>query len=214
MREPHPLGSISHLWRYPVKALRGEALTSATLDENGVAGDRRSALFVTSPNHARSGKTYRGKEHHSLHTVAEPGAASALAAARSVAVAVKDRGPYFDAQPVSLILDTWLSDAEEIVGYALDPLRYRPNIFAQADPVFSGDENSLVGATLSIGPVRLRVLEPIRRCVTPCYDPATGEADQAVQRAVIEHRGNVMGVYCKVRRPGSIRLGDPIVVEP
>ena len=75
MREPHPLGTISHLWRYPVKALRGEALAIAELDENGVAGDRRAALFVTSPNHARSGKTYRGKEHNLLHTVEEASAA-------------------------------------------------------------------------------------------------------------------------------------------
>ncbi|MFY9780398.1 MAG: MOSC domain-containing protein [Candidatus Baltobacteraceae bacterium] len=214
MREPHPLGTISHLWRYPVKALRGEALAIAELDENGVAGDRRAALFVTSPNHARSGKTYRGKEHNLLHTVEEASAAIALAAARAVQVVAQDHGPYFDAQPVSLILDAWLAEAERAAGLALDPLRYRPNIFARADPAFSGGESSLLGATLAIGPVRLQVREATRRCVTPSYDPVTGEADRAIQRAVIEHRGNVMGVYCTVQRSGSIRLGDPIVVEP
>jgi hypothetical protein len=214
MREPHPLGSISHLWRFPVKALRGEALASAALDENGIAGDRRVALFVTSPNHARSGKTYRGKEHNLLHTVEDARAASALAAARAVQVVARGDGPYFDARPVSLILDTWLAEAEQAVGFALEPLRYRPNIFARADPAFTGSEDSLLGARLAIGPVRLQVREATRRCVTPSYDLLTGKAEQQIQRAVIERRGNVMGVYCQVERPGSIRLGDPIFIEP
>ncbi|MGP6157991.1 MAG: MOSC domain-containing protein [Vulcanimicrobiaceae bacterium] len=214
MREPHPLGTISHLWRYPVKALRGEALAEAALDENGLAGDRRAALFVTSPQHPRTGKTLRGKEHNLLHTVDDPQAAIALAAARAVAVVTEVDGPYFDARPVSLILDTWLAEAERLVGFELDPLRYRPNIFARADPLYTGDETSLIGVNLAIGPVLLRVLEPIRRCVTPSYDLVTGEAKQAVQRAVIEHRGNLMGVYCAVQRPGSIRIGDTIFIEP
>jgi uncharacterized protein YcbX len=213
MREPHPLGTISHLWRYPVKALRGEELSVAALDTDGVEGDRRAALYVTSPGHARSGKTFRGKEHNLLHTVSGADAAIALAAARDVRVAPQGRGPYFDAEPVSLILDSWLAEAERLVGFALDPLRYRPNLFVRADPAFSGDENSLAGATLSAGSVLLLVLEPIRRCVTPSYDLTTGAAEQAVQRAVIEHRGNVMGIYCAVQRPGSIRPGDPIVIE-
>ena len=31
---------ISQLWRYPIKSLRGEALETATLTPDGIAGDR------------------------------------------------------------------------------------------------------------------------------------------------------------------------------
>jgi hypothetical protein len=44
-------GEVLELWRYPVKSMRGEALTSATLDAGGVAGDRAHALV-----HERKGE--------------------------------------------------------------------------------------------------------------------------------------------------------------
>jgi uncharacterized protein YcbX len=34
------IGLVSALWRYPVKSLRGEALTTAHIAESGIAGDR------------------------------------------------------------------------------------------------------------------------------------------------------------------------------
>jgi uncharacterized protein YcbX len=36
---------VLELWRYPVKSLRGEQLTSAPVEPVGIAGDRRWALF-------------------------------------------------------------------------------------------------------------------------------------------------------------------------
>ncbi|HVY61718.1 MAG TPA: MOSC N-terminal beta barrel domain-containing protein, partial [Planctomycetota bacterium] len=39
-----PRMHVAELWRYPVKSMAGEALERATLDEDGIAGDRR--LFV------------------------------------------------------------------------------------------------------------------------------------------------------------------------
>jgi uncharacterized protein len=41
------VGRIAGLWRYPVKSMRGEALTDADVSWFGVAGDRRWA-FVRS----------------------------------------------------------------------------------------------------------------------------------------------------------------------
>ena len=214
MQERGRLGTISHLWRFPIKALRAEALERATLDEHGLAGDRRAALFVTSPEHARTGKTLRGKEHNLLHTVSELAAAAALAAARDVRVVTRGAGPYFDDQPVSLIVDSWLAEAEALVGMPLDPLRYRPNLFVRADPTFHGSEAALVGATLAAGEVLLRVTKTIGRCVTTTYDVETGSPEPAVLRAVAEHRGNVMGVYCTVLVPGTLVLGTKIDFAP
>jgi uncharacterized protein len=40
-----PLATVVGLWRYPVKSLQGEPLTSTTVGFEGLAGDRRYALF-------------------------------------------------------------------------------------------------------------------------------------------------------------------------
>ena len=36
---------VAELWRYPVKSLQGERLETATLDPDGVRGDRRFAIY-------------------------------------------------------------------------------------------------------------------------------------------------------------------------
>ncbi|MYE06010.1 MAG: MOSC domain-containing protein [Chloroflexi bacterium] len=38
------VGTISQLWRYPVKSMAGEQLSAAEIDQNGVAGDRGWAV--------------------------------------------------------------------------------------------------------------------------------------------------------------------------
>jgi uncharacterized protein YcbX len=213
MTSSHPLGYVTHLWRYPVKSLAGERLERVEVDAAGVAGDRRAALFLRSAGQARSGKTYRGKEHELLHTVARAGRAIELAGERGAELEYRDdAGPYFDDAAFSLIFDRWLREAERLVGYALDPLRYRPNAFARAAADFDLAEGALVGRTLAIGSARFRVTAPIGRCVTTTYDIETGASDPAVLRAVAQHRDNVMGVYCAIARPGTLHAGDAILI--
>ncbi len=213
MHDAHPLGTIAHLWRYPVKSLAPEALENVRVDVWGLEGDRRSALFVQSPEHARSGKTYRGKEHNLLHTTADPEFARSLAAERGVSVEPRDDGPHFDAGSVSLVLDRWVADLERVLDLQLDPQRFRPNLFVRAAPGFLLSEPQLAGATLRIGAVTLRVSEPIDRCVTPTYDVATGESNPDILRAVARARDNVMGVYCEVLEAGTLRRGAEVAFE-
>ena len=205
------LGRVVALYRYPVKSLRGESLERAHVEPGGFAGDRARALFVRSPDHARSGKTYRGKEHRLLHTVDDVVAAQALA--RDAGVAIEDAGErphYFDLEPVSLVFDAWVRELEALAGRAVDPLRFRPNIVAAAAPGFAVSESALTGVRLTIGEVTLDVVAPITRCVTPSYDIATGESDRELQRVLVMERGNLMGVYCRVVVPGTIASGAPI----
>jgi len=210
MEPAHPLGIVAALWRYPTKSLRFEALERTEIGERGLPGDRSGALFVASPDHARSGKTFRGKEHHLLHTVAEPEAAISLAALDGVRLEERTDGPFFDSRPVSLIFDRWLAELETVLGMQLDPLRFRPNIFVRAAGAVA-NERDLVGKTLRVGEAELRVAEPIERCVTPSYDVQSGERQPQVQRAVVGTRNNVMGIYCTVERAGTVALGDEIL---
>jgi uncharacterized protein YcbX len=207
------LGKVAEIWRFPVKGLKGEPLQRAEVGPHGLVGDRAAALFVLSPDHARSGKTYRGKENELLHLQTRIDAALALGAQRSLSLEARDAGPYFDDQPVSLILDTWLAQAQALVGRPLEALRYRPNLFVEAATDVRLREADLVGSTVTIGDVVLHVNAEIKRCVTTTYDLETGESDPRVLRELAQHRSNVLGVYCNVLQPGLITHGDQVRVS-
>jgi uncharacterized protein YcbX len=208
------IARIAGLWRYPVKSLKAEPLARATVLADGLAGDRTAALVVETPAHARAGKPYRGKESASLHLTPDPATAASYAADAGVLVTLDRAQPrWFDAGAVSLLLDLWVHDVEALVGEPLDPLRWRPNLYAHAVPGFAKREADLVGATLRAGSVVLRVAATIKRCVTPTYDIATGEALPLVLEAVAAQRANVVGVYCDVVVPGELATGDTIRSE-
>jgi hypothetical protein len=203
------LGTVAALWRYPVKSLKAEPLERAEVLADGFAGDRTAALVVETPTHARAGKPYRGKESAKLHLTADPETAASYARDANVAVALDRREPrYFDSGPVSLLFDLWVRDVEALVGEPLDPLRWRPNIYAVATPQFTRREPDLVGTTIRAGGVTLRVIDTNRRCVVITYDVTTGEELPAVLGEVARRRDNVVGVYCEVLVPGEIAVGD------
>jgi hypothetical protein len=208
------VGRIAALWRYPVKSLKAEALVRASVQADGLAGDRTAALVVETPTHARAGKPYRGKESSRLHLTSDPATAASYAADARVLVTL-DRGRprWFDAKPVSVLLDLWVRDVEALVGERLEPLRWRPNLFVETVPGFVTREGDLVGATLRAGGVTLAVVATIKRCVTPTYDVATGDALPLVLEAVATERGNVVGVYCDVVEAGDVRVGDSLAVR-
>jgi uncharacterized protein YcbX len=205
------LAVLASIHRYPVKALRAQALAQADVLTDGIAGDRTAALVVRSEGHARTGKTYRGKEHARLHTLAAPDDALRAAADAGVDATCEDgQGRYFDVHPVSLIFDTWLAGLAAHTGAPVEALRFRPNLVAAAVPGFGLRERDLVGARLRIGSVELEVVEPIQRCITPSYDLTTGERDRTLARALAVDLENVMGVYCTVVQPGTLAAGDAI----
>lgn len=200
------LGLLARIWTYPVKSLKSVAHESVEVAPDGLAGDRRAALYVAGAEHARSGKTYRGKEDNRLHLLLEPDEARLAAEERGVALETRAGDRYFDARPVSLILDRWVAEVECALGRKLDPLRWRPNLYAHSECELN--ETELVGARITAGETVLHVVEVIGRCVTTTYDQKTGESDPEVLRFVASERDGVMGVYCEVERPGRLRVGD------
>jgi len=212
MRGMREIAVVMQLWRYPVKSLKRQPLAVAKVQFDGIAGDREKALFVRS-GHSRIEKTYRGKEHHLLHTLTSAKAVREQTARNGVELELRSGERYFDAAPISIVVDTWLRQAESLAGRELDPQRFRPNIFARAEPTFDASESSLVGNEISIGSVLLRVREPIKRCMTITYDVNSGEPDTGVLRSLTQARDNTMGIYCDVLIPGSIRVGQSISTD-
>lgn len=204
------LGTVASIWRYPVKSLHFEELREAEVEMDGVRGDRTAAYFVASTDRPRYGHEFRGKENDTLHLIVDGPDVQAAAQRARVDVERRDGDRFFDAAPVSIVFDRWLLALSEHVGYAVEPLRFRPNIFAVAAPEFFAEETALVGQTLTIGAVTLRVRKPIERCVVPTYDVHGGPSDPRILRFVAQERSNVMGIYCDVVTPGVVRAGDGI----
>lgn len=204
------LACLGKIWTYPVKSLRPVPADEIVVAADGLVGDRRAALYVASPEHARTGNTYRGKEDNRLHLITDPDEALRAAEARGVDLEVRAGERYFDAGTVSLILDCWIAEVERGLGRRLDPLRWRPNLFATAMQKVAEEE--LVGKRVRVGTAILLVIKPTGRCVTTTYDQATGVSDAAVLRYVARERDNTMGVYCDVDEPGIVRVGDVLTL--
>lgn len=204
------LGTVASIWRYPVKSLHFEALGETEVETTGVLGDRTAAYFVSSPDRPRSGKAFRGKEHPTLHLLSDGPAMQSAADQAKVEIERRDGDRFFDAAPISMLFDRWLEALSEHVGYAVEPLRFRPNFFAAASADFSSDEAAMPGRTLTMGTVTLRVRKPIERCAVPTYDLHGGPSDPRILRFIAQQRQNFMGIYCDVIEPGIARIGDAI----
>jgi uncharacterized protein len=205
-------GTLDAVRRYPVKSLRGERLECVEVGPGGIPGDRASALFVRS-EHARVGKTYRGKEHDRLHLIGDEASALAAAAQRGVDAEVRRDEHFFDDAPISILVDRWLHDLNEHVGYSVEWERFRPNFFVRAADGFERRESDIVDARLCVGSVRLRVRSPIERCVVTTYHPKGDPSDPRILRYLAEERRAWMGIYCDVLEPGRACVGEDLIME-
>ncbi len=169
------------------------------------------ARSIVRSGNTRIGKTYRGKEHDRLHLLTDSAAASDAAAQRSVSVELRRGDHFFDDAPFSILVDRWLDDVSEHIGYEVEWERFRPNCFVRAAAEFSQSESELVDAQLQLGSVRLRVRSPIERCVTVTYHPRGDPSDPRILRFLTQQRNACIGIYCDVIEPGFARLGNPLL---
>jgi uncharacterized protein YcbX len=219
------------LYRYPVKAMAGEALESAGLGWAGLEGDRRYA-FVQSehrgdfpwltirqlpalttyvPTLAADAVTVRTPGGRELD-IASRELAQELAAAhgRPVHLLRSSRG-LFDAFPVSVISLQTVAAIGALAGRELEPLRFRANIVLDA-PGSEFPEEALVGRELRIGSARIRLDLRDERCMVINFDPRTAERDPAVLRTVAQRREQCAAVYGSCVEPGAVRVGDTAIV--
>jgi uncharacterized protein YcbX len=116
-----------------------------------------------------------------------------------------------DCRPVSLFGNASARGLGEALGLALDPRRFRANLYAdwQDDRPFREDE--LVGRTLQVGErLRIAITERDPRCKMITLDPDTGESTPGLLHHVTHARGGAAGVYAAVLLEGIVRQGDPI----
>jgi hypothetical protein len=109
---------------------------------------------------------------------------------------------------VSIINLASVAALEEVMGAAIDPLRFRGNVYVTGWPAWR--ELDLVGQAIAIGThVRLKIVKRIVRCAATNVDPNTGIRDLAIPDALQRAYGHAdCGIYGEVVTPGEIAVGD------
>lgn len=88
-----------------------------------------------------------------------------------------------------------------------DVRRFRPNVV-----VDGGDERDLIGHRVRIGDVELEVVKEIDRCVIVTRpQPGLEHAKDVLVQVNHQRRGN-LGAGALVRAPGTIAVGDPVLL--
>lgn len=233
------VGTVSALFRYPVKSMAAESLDEATFGWHGMLGDRRFA-FVQADNKSdfpwltirevpammRYQPVTAAEAEKVPPTVTTPGGRElpvtdpelleelAAAHGKPVHLLRSERG-LFDVFTVSVLSSQTVEGMGELAGSDLEPLRFRPNILVDA-PGRAFPEDGWVGriVTFGTGEDALRVRLDVRdaRCMVINFDHATVERNPEVLRAAAQKRDGCVGVYGSVEREGIVRVGDPILL--
>lgn len=227
------LGTVSTLWRYPVKSLLGERCDELELEPRGVRGDRLYALTDADGKLGSGKDTRRFRRIDGLFSLRarcldgvpevefpdgsrlradDPRLEPALSDALGVSVTLaREHGvSHFDGSPVHLLGTralAWLRS--RLPASRLDERRFRPNLVLETEE----DEQSWLGRVLRIGDVRLQVDAPTERCRMTTLAQDDLPSDPRVLRCLGQEAQLQFGVYAQVLAPGTIRVGDRVALE-
>ena len=112
---------------------------------------------------------------------------------------------------VSLINLASIRALEEKIGTAVDPLRFRANVYFEGAPAWA--ELDWLEREMAVAGARLRVIAPITRCAATQVNPETAERDLDVVGALQRGFGhNLIGIYAEVVTSGEIAVGDTLTL--
>lgn len=229
--------TVKAIYRYPVKSMRGECLSSANFRWTGIDGDRQYA-FLRANNRSRF-PWLTGRELPELVTYSARYADPDNPRHSEVRVAIGD-GEYdiwdaqlverlsrvvgeeiramqvgrgtFDSMPISVLSTATLALMEAQCQNPVDMRRFRANILVATSDGQAARETNWIGGTLIFGDgpkaVRLRINTPIDRCVMITIDPEVGTRDPAILRRVVGAFNNEIGVRCSVEATGTTSIDD------
>jgi MOSC domain-containing protein len=210
---------VAGLWRYPVKTLAGEPLSTAAVGFTGIPGDR--AVWVIGPEGVRtSRRDYRllglrgtwNQQRHALingHRWESPEALALVkqAAGDDAWLEASDAHDRFDVLPLLVATDG------AVAAFGRDVRRLRPNILIGG--VEGLAERDWPGAELHIGSLIVRLDSLRARCPVTTVDPDTLERDPEVLRDIGRRFRGRLALNADVARPGTIAIGDPVrLVRP
>lgn len=114
-------------------------------------------------------------------------------------------------QSVSVINLASVRDLGARMGVALDPLRFRANVYYDGGEPW--EELNWIDRELRLGDVPVRGVLRTRRCAATNVDPATGVRDLGIPQALIRNfRHGDLGIYVELSGGGTLRQGDELHV--
>jgi uncharacterized protein YcbX len=119
-------------------------------------------------------------------------------------------GTYFDAFPLLLLTDASLRNLAELAPDSkIDVRRFRPNLLIRS-PEEGFPEIAWEGKRIVVGNATLAVTVACPRCVMITHGFADVPRDPALMRVVVREANQNMGVYARVEKPGTVRVGDEL----
>jgi uncharacterized protein YcbX len=124
-----------------------------------------------------------------------------------------------DAEPLTLVSSESVAELARRVGLdAVDARRFR--MLLEIEGCAPHEEDTWAGRHVRLGETVIEIGGPVPRCATTTRDPNTGRRDLDTLREIAAYRGKRdgkkidFGVYAQVVRPGRVRVGDPVELEP
>ena len=205
----------------------GERLDSAAVDERGIEGDRRRAVWLRGGRRltarvAPRMLAWRASLNGGLRVTAPDGRAFGWDAELEAAVAeylgkgvalVQDPDGLHDVQGTLLVTtEASRRRLEEELGMALDIRRFRPNVHVDLDGAAPFEEVGWEGRRIRIGDVELEIVHPCDRCAITIYDPDTIAKEPDVLRVVNERHDTFFGFRARALGSGRLAVGDAVEV--
>ena len=186
---------VAELWRYPVKSLAGERVSSSTLSPDGMAGDR--IVRVRGPEGVRTSR--RHYRLLGLRGTLDPHGRPLV-----------DGHPWETDDALALVrkaagADAWLEAFE-----GLDRFDILPLLVATDGGVDGLGEREWVEGELHIGEAIIRLDSLRSRCVMTTIDPDTLRLDPEVLRDIVRRFENKLALNAETVCGGTIRVGDSV----
>ena len=211
----HSTMILAELWRYPVKSMAGEPLTTASLDKLGISGDR-TLCVVDSRGRVMTARTRPGllAMHATLDSAGEvlvdglPWRDEAIA--RRVREAAGDDTCLIPAQGAERfdILPLLVATDGAIAILGFDRRRFRPNLLIGGVP--GNTERSWEGKFLRIGSAVVGLADLRQRCIMTTFDPDTQDQDTKVLRTIHRSNEGSLALNAWTAQPGRVAVGEAV----
>lgn len=236
------IGTIQHIYRYPVKSFQGESLDRVAVGPYGLYGDRAFSFI----DHTRDDKHLNAKHVPRLlaYSSRYTGEGSAEQFPPVEVTAPDGRQLSWDEQlfreirglsnreitpqqfapghegllavdqaNILITTDASQRELEHIVGLPADVGRFRPNFVIRLAESRPFDEHRWIGSRITVAGIELEVYKKCKRCSMVNVDPRHNDSNPLYLKKIAEHLDACFGVYAKVVTTGNVAVGDAVYLN-